>query len=105
MAVFPLTSSAAFTSGFSFFTKLNATGSQLVYSTLMPGVSPDSIAVDAQGSLIFVGDGDTGFPATPGAYQSKYPIIPNAYVDDRTVAGKLNASGSALIWGTYVSDG
>ena len=50
-----------------------------------------------------MGGGNEAFPATPGAYQSTYPVIPGVSSDERTVAGKLNASGSALLWGTYVS--
>lgn len=101
---FPVTPGAAFSSGNGFIAKLSASGSQLVYSTLLPGTTPASIQVDQQGNLLFVGDGNEAFPATPGAYQSTYPVIPGVSSDGRTVAGKLNASGSALVWGTYVSD-
>jgi uncharacterized protein (TIGR03437 family) len=100
---FPVTPGAAFSSGTGFIVKLSASGSQLVYATLLPGTTPASIQIDQQGNLLFVGDGNEAFPATPGAYQSTYPVIPGVSSDGRTVAGKLNASGSALVWGTYVS--
>jgi uncharacterized protein (TIGR03437 family) len=100
---FPVTSSAAFTSGGGFITKLNASGTQLVYSTLIAGnTTPVSIQVDSQGDLLFAGNSGPTFPATPGAYQSTFPMIPGVSTNLQTVVGKLNASGSALVWATYV---
>ena len=101
---FPVTPGAAFSSGSGFLAKVNASGSQLEYATAIPGTTPASIVVDNQGNLYFAGIGVSSFPATPGAYQSQYPVIANTYVDDRTVAGRLNSTGSTLLWGTYISD-
>ncbi len=107
---FPFTAGAAFTdssglNAYSFLAKLNATGTQLEYATLIPGADLGSIAVDGAGNLYFVGlGGDPGaafngqFPATPGAYQTA-----PASSTESAVVGKLNASGSALVYGTYLS--
>ena len=101
---FPLTPGAAFSNGAGFITKLNASGTQLVYSTLIAGDTyPVSIRVDSDATLLFAGSAGPTFPATPGAYQSTYPAIPGVSTNSRTAVGKLNASGSALVWGTYVS--
>jgi len=109
-ASFPVTPGAAFTSakivagaGAGFLVKLNASGTQLAYSTLIPGATVGlfSIAVDSAGSTYFTGEWSPAngvFPATPGAYQS---APPNATV--ATIVGKLNASGSALVYATYLS--
>jgi uncharacterized protein (TIGR03437 family) len=60
-----------------------------------------SIAVDSAGSTYFTGQWSAPsgiFPATPGAYQSA-----PANATGATIIGKLNASGSALVYGTYLS--
>jgi uncharacterized protein (TIGR03437 family) len=105
--VFPVTPGAAFTNPTKggtdgFVAKLNASGTQLMYSTLIPAVQVASTAVDAAGNLYFTGVWVSlisgHFPATPGAYQSTPANSVGA-----AVIGKLNASGSALIYGTYLS--
>ena len=57
-----------------FVTKLNPTGSALVYSTYLGGNSNDpggGIAVDASGNAYVTGyTSSTNFPTTPGAYQT-----------------------------------
>jgi uncharacterized protein (TIGR03437 family) len=104
---FPVNAGAAFTSSSSscsFVTKLDAGGTRLVYSTLIPGAALASIALDGAGDVFFTGGwaaesqyGDQ-FPATAGTYQSSPADSVGA-----TVVGKLNASGSALIYATYLS--
>jgi Beta-propeller repeat len=88
--------------GSGFVTKLNPTGSALIYSTYLGGTSDTdayAIAVDAAGNAYVVGYAGPGFPTTPGAFQtadkSKIPSI-NAFVT------KLNPTGSALVYSTYV---
>src|SRR5438874_1208469 len=85
--------------GDAFVTKLNASGSALLYSTYLGGNSEDDgngIAVDAAGSAYVAGlTTSTDFP-TANPLQSK-----NAGSSDVFVA-KLNASGSALIYSTYL---
>lgn len=82
-----------------FVAKLNGTGG-LVYATYLGGSGTDlgnGIAVDASGDAYVTGDtGSTNFPVSPGAYQ-------------RSAAGgfvtKLNPTGSALLYSTYLSVG
>lgn len=100
-AAFPLTSVQGTTGNIAYLAKLNASGTQLEYATLIPGVFLASIAVDAAGDAFFTGQWspDFGpFPATPEAFQT----APGNSVS-ATVIGKLNPSGSALLYGTYLS--
>ena len=83
-----------------FVTKLNPSGSALVYSTYLGGSGVDygqGIAVDSSGSAYITGDtNSTNFPtANPiqGAYAGGYS---DAFVT------KLNPSGSALVYSTYL---
>jgi uncharacterized protein (TIGR03437 family) len=99
---FPITPSAAFpksTNGGGFVTKLNPAGSQLVYSTYVPAMPVSGIAIDGQGDAYFVGTA-TSFPVTAGAFQTS-----NSNPLSSGVVAKLNASGSALAYATYLSGG
>jgi hypothetical protein len=91
-----------------FVTKLNSSGSGLLYSTFLGGSgSEDShaifsrlggIAVDPSGNAYVTGTTDsTDFP-TVNAYQSTY----GPDVGDVTFVAKLNTSGSALLYSTYL---
>jgi hypothetical protein len=84
--------------GFGFVTKLDATGSTLVYSTYLgAGAQGAGIAVDAQGNAYMTGQTGSAFPTTPGAFQSVFGGGPvDAFVM------KLNADGSALVYSTYL---
>jgi hypothetical protein len=105
---FPTTSGAfqtTFGGGYTnaFVTKLNSTGSALVYSTYLGGNSFDggySIAVDASGNAYVTGwTSSTNFPTTPGAFQTTYgggDFNGDAFVT------KLNPTGSALVYSTYL---
>ena len=95
---------------YAFVTKLNPTGSGLVYSTFLgdPGIAGYAarIAVDSAGSSYVAGSTSTDFPVTPGAFQTVcngcsnvYPWSSNAFVS------KLNSSGSALVYSTYLGSG
>lgn len=90
--------SSGISGGGAFVTKLSPTGNALVYSTYLRGASPLAIRVDAAGSAYVAGQGGSGFPATVGAFQSVLP-------PGSTVSGfvaKLNPSGSALSYATYL---
>jgi len=57
---FPVTPGAAFTDPATipgFIAKLNPSGTQLVYSTFIPGVQPASLAIDSGGSAYITGAG------------------------------------------------
>lgn len=84
-----------------FVSKLNASGSALVYSTYLGGGSEDwgyGIALDSSGNAYITGNtNSTNFPTTAGAYDTTY----NGGLWDAFVS-KLNASGTALIYSTYL---
>jgi hypothetical protein len=86
-----------------FVTKLNATGTALVYSTYLGGSSLDfgfGIAVDAEGAAYVTGR----------TISSDFPVVCTApcTVLDSTLNGgdafvtKLNATGTALLYSTYL---
>jgi hypothetical protein len=83
-----------------FVTKLNASGSGLVYSTYIGGSGEDrglGIAVDGSGNAYVTGiTWSTDYDVTTGAFQTtnggNYDVI----------VTKLNASGSGLVYSTYI---
>jgi beta-propeller repeat-containing protein len=84
-----------------FVTKLNPTGSALVYSTFLGGFESDlgsSIAVDSSGAAYITGNAFPAFPITPGAIDPvhNFQDIFEAFVT------KLNPTGSALVYSTYL---
>ena len=86
-----------------FVTKLNPTGSGLVYSTYLGGSGSDDvttggqIVVDAAGNVYVAGNTSSlDFPTTPGAFQTTPASAGDAF------ATKLDPSGSALIYSTYL---
>ncbi|MDQ1591762.1 MAG: hypothetical protein QOG71_2389 [Pyrinomonadaceae bacterium] len=104
---FPVTAGAFRTTGGSteaFVTKLNATGSGLVYSTLLGGAEEDrgqDIAIDAAGHAYVTGyTSSRAFPTTPGSFQPATGGEPGIGYD--AFAAKLNPAGSGLVYGTYL---
>jgi hypothetical protein len=83
--------------GDGFVTKLNPTGSALVYSSYLGGSSynfAEGIAVDSSGSAYITGGTDsTDFPITPDAFQTTFG---GCFVT------KFNPTGSALVYSTYL---
>jgi len=83
-----------------FVTKLNASGSKLVYSTFLGGSYNDygrAIVINRSGNAYVTGETEsTNFPVTAGAYQTTYGENRDVFVT------KLNASGSRLVYSTYV---
>jgi len=83
-----------------FVSKLDPTGSALVYSTFLEGSGASGIVVDASGNAYVAGSAGSTLPTTPGAFQ---PVFGSASPDagDAFVA-KLNPAGSALVYSTYL---
>ena len=83
-----------------FVTKLNPTGSGLVYSTYLGGSRSDrgrGIALDAAGNTFITGDtSSTNFPTTVAAVDTTLGGISDAFVT------KLDPIGSALLYSTYL---
>ncbi len=83
-----------------FVTKLNATGSALVYSTYLGGTdydSPRGIAVDAGGNAYVIGETlSADFPTTAAAFRRTSSGSYDTFVT------KLNAAGSALAYSTFI---
>jgi len=96
--------------GSAFVTKLNPSGSGLVYSTYLGGSAnpvgsegswATGIALDASGNVYVTGGADsTNFPVTPGAFQ---PVHKGTGIaNDNGFVSKINAAGSALVYSTYL---
>lgn len=85
----------------SFATKLNSTGTAFIYSTFLGGTNNGEVALasalDDSGNLFLSGQtGSSDFPTTPGAFQTTL----NGSVDGFIT--KLNSSGSALLYSTFL---
>jgi hypothetical protein len=91
--------------GDAFVTKLNPSGSALVYSTFLGGSGVDigtGVAVDGAGDAYLTGvTGSPNFPVTPGAFDTTFHGGPPSAPFDGYVA-KLNADGTALVYATYL---
>lgn len=88
-----------------FVTKLNSTGSGLLYSTFLGGPGGDygrGIAVDAAGNAYVTGytySSQTSFPTTPNAFQR----INGGYIDAFVSRINTTLSGTAsLVYSTYL---
>ena len=86
-----------------FVTKLNPSGTGLVYSTYLGGNSADigvKIAVDSDGDAYVCGlTQSSNFPHTSGAFQTNLAGGQNGFVT------KLNPNGTALVYSTYLGGG
>ncbi len=94
-----------------FVAKVNAGGTGLSYLTYIgsgevgnnPFFAPENtvhaIAIDGAGNAYLTGQTfDPNFPATPGSYQ---PVPQSPYLTTGFLA-KLNPTGSAMVWATYL---
>ncbi len=90
-----------------FVTKLNADGSALIYSTYLGGGAifnggadyGTGIALDSSGNAFVTGiTFSANFPTTPGAFDTTY----NAGGKSDAYVAKFNATGSALVYATYL---
>lgn len=75
----------------------------LMYATFLGGASSDEghdIAVDSDGQAYVTGwTSSTNFPTTPGAYDTTFNGVADGFVT------RLNSTGSALGYSTFVGDG
>jgi hypothetical protein len=85
-----------------FVTKVNAAGSGLVYSTYAGGSKSDfadDFAQDAAGNTYLVGSTlSPDFPTTPG-------VLDSTFTGSEAFALKLNPTGSALAYSTFLGAG
>src|SRR5262249_28268019 len=96
-----------------FVTKLNAAGTALIYSTFVGGSNMEfgnALAVDAAGNAYVTGTTkSTNFPTTANAFDRTLNTpgnCPRCGVDNTDgFVFKLNASGSALSYSTYLGGG
>ncbi|HEY6274642.1 MAG TPA: SBBP repeat-containing protein [Terriglobales bacterium] len=83
-----------------FVSKVNSSGSALVYSTYIGGSFLDlgiGIALDSAGNAYVTGQTDsTDFPTTAGAFQTTGDNSGDAFVLE------LNSAGSALVYSSYL---
>jgi hypothetical protein len=105
---FPVTAALQATSGGgqdAFIAKLNAAGSNIVYSTYLGGSGgtpsaaeqANAIAVDASGNAYVAGVTSSGnFPVSAAALQTSFAGVQDAFI------AKINAAGSALVYSTYL---
>jgi len=91
--------------GIVFITKVNSTGTALLFSTYLGGAESNDngfgIALDGSSNIYVTGmtnrDGTTmDFPITNGAYQSTHAGSTDVFVS------KLNATGTALQYSTFI---
>jgi uncharacterized repeat protein (TIGR01451 family) len=86
-----------------FVTKIDASGTNIIYSTYVGGSGLDrgnSLAVDSSGNAYVVGRVDsssTNFPTTPGVFAPSY-----RGGDFDAVIFKLNSQGSAFVYSTFL---
>ncbi len=112
-SVFPITPGAAQTTctgcnlarSDAFVTKLNPTGTALVYSTFLGGSLSEvgrGIAVDGSGNAYVTGRTESSssvsvpFPTTPGAFQTASQGTPDAFLT------KVNSTGTAFVYSTFL---
>jgi len=120
----PTTPGALRTEGIgAFVAKVNPEGTGLVYSTLIgaanyypppvarnsaPGNFVSAIAVDRAGNAFIAGStSDPAFPATPSAFQTtpsftRNPNNPFLAPPSDAFIAKLNSTGSAVVWATFL---
>lgn len=91
-----------------FVTKVNATGTAWVYSTYLGGAKDEAamaVALDANNNVHVTGHTtSTNFPLSADARQTTYKgeSTQNSVITGDAFYSQLNASGSALVYSTYL---
>ncbi|MGD0831367.1 MAG: SBBP repeat-containing protein [Terracidiphilus sp.] len=92
-----------------FVTKLNASGSALLYSTYLGGSASDgvnAIAVDSNGDAYATGSTTSpDFPVTAGAFQSNIGISYYGYPQVNAFVTELSSAGTSLVYSTFLGGG
>ena len=109
---FPVTAGAYQTSGGDIFlSKINPQGNGLLYSTYLGGNIGDAVnalSIDNNGNAYLTGNTQGNFPTSVGAYQSNFQSeCPGLSCRNPTVSEfivKINATGTAVIYSTYLSN-
>jgi hypothetical protein len=107
-ADFPTTPNAYSSSnGGIFFTELDSTGSNLLYSSFLGGGESANVAIDPNGNALIAGDtSDSSFPVTAGALKSICNLCDITVYVTSGYFSKMNpnASGAAsLVYSTFLS--
>jgi hypothetical protein len=88
-----------------FVLKLNSSGSALIYSAEIGNATVRSIAIDSAGDTFVTGGVfGTPFDTTSGAYKTTIGTTNCENVGGESFVLELNASGSAPVYSTYISD-
>ncbi len=86
-----------------FVTRLDPTGSSLIFSTFLGGTGEDRgrrVLLDSDGSVVVVGrTRSMDFPVVPGSYRLTHPSAGAGYVSFVT---HLDATGQELLYSTYI---
>jgi hypothetical protein len=108
---FDRTHSDAYYPDDAFVTRLNAAGTDLLYSTFLGGGSTDlakAVAVDQDGDIFVAGATlSSNFPTTSGAFDTSYnPPAPQGESDAFFVVLSPDGNGTSdLLYGTYIGAG
>lgn len=90
-----------------YVTKLSADGSELIFSTFFGGTNQDysqGVALDANDNAYIIGTtGSNNLPVTQGAFDETYNTDGFSNNTDMFIT-KFNASGSSLVYSTYLGD-
>jgi len=92
-----------------FVSKLDPTGSTLLFSTYLCGTQQDigwGIAVDSSDNVYVTGQAGSGFPTTAGAYQTTFSgnvvFGSSDYYFGDAFLSKLTSDGTTLLYSTYL---
>ncbi len=92
-----------------FVTRLNAAGTDLIYSTFLGAADVDGgsgIAVDQAGNATVSGNTTSvGFPTTPGAFDTSFNGQQFPDGDNNVFLARFNAEGSDLVYSTFLGIG
>ncbi|MCW3100189.1 MAG: Cell surface protein, partial [Chthonomonadaceae bacterium] len=104
----PKRRSTQFFPGTGFVTKLNPAGTALIYSTFLEGSQGSGcygIALGRGGEVYVTGGTNSAdFPVTPKAFQktNRKPASPDGNFDSTAFVTRLNSTGSALLYSTFL---